>query len=242
MKQALDLENTFARAFTLMIRNWAIVVAPIAFGVLGGVLEFFAIVVILGSYTISGNGSADAMYAIHDFIEIVIMIVSACVSVVQMAFVTGMAGGAWLHGRTSLADGMHALARRLGPTVAAAAILFLIAVCAAALAPVTFYITVLGFVVLCIYTMASAIIGERGATDAVAESCRLALANVGPTVGVVALIAIIAFLGGLLGQLVGYVSELGGWLVAGVLQQAIVAYASLVIAGEYLKLRDREAG
>jgi hypothetical protein len=57
-----------------------------------------------------------------------------------------------------------------------------------------------------------------------------------PTLAVVALIAVIAILGGWLGSLAGRASDAGGWLVTGLLQQIIVAYSSLVIAGEYLKL------
>jgi hypothetical protein len=242
VKQARDLENTFARAFELMVRNWTIILVPIACGILGGMLEFAFSVVVLGSYTISGNGSPDALYAIHDLADIAVLVVSAFVSVVEMAFVTGMAGSAWLHGRATLADGSRALARRLGATIGASLILFAIAICAATLAPVTFYVTVVVFVVLCIYTMASVIIGEHGATDAIAESCRLALANVAPTIGVVALVVLIALAGALAGFLIGGLSELAGWLVAGVLQQIIVAYASLVIAGEYVKLSGGQTG
>ncbi|MGA8839233.1 MAG: hypothetical protein WB491_01950, partial [Candidatus Aquilonibacter sp.] len=57
-----------------------------------------------------------------------------------------------------------------------------------------------------------------------------------PTLAVVALIAVTAALGGWLGSLVGRVWELGGALATGLIGQVVVSYATLVIAGEYLKL------
>jgi hypothetical protein len=241
MKAARDLENTFARAWQLMVHNWIIVIVPLLFGIAGGLLQFL-FGALFGAFAITGNGSQDALYAIHDFVDVLILLVSTAVSLIQMAYVTGMAGGAWEHGRATLADGARPFARRFWPIVGAALLLFIIAICAATLAPATFYVTVIAFVVLCIYTMASVIIGGRGPVEGVIESCRLSAANLGPTAGVVALIVVIAALGGLIGQLLGAVSNLLGWVVAGILQQIIVAYASLVIAGEYLKLRARQVG
>jgi MFS family permease len=241
MRAARDLENTFARAWQLMVHNWIIVIVPLIFGIAGGLFEFF-LDLLFGTYAITGNGTPDALFAIHEFVDIVILLTSTGVALIQMAYVTGMAGGAWEHGRATLADGADAFARRFGSIVGAAILLFVLAICAAALAPATFFLTVIAFVVLCIYTMASVIIGEHAAVDAVLESCRLSAANLGPTAGVAALIFAIATLGGVAGQLLGSVSNLLGWVVAGILQQVIVAYASLVIAGEYLKLRGRQTG
>jgi hypothetical protein len=241
MRQARDLENTFARAWQLMVHNWIIVIVPLLFGIVGGLLEYL-LGLLFGAYAITGNGSPDALYAIHEFVDILILLISTAVALIQMAYVTGMAGGAWEHGRATLSDGANAFARRFWPVVAAALLLFIIAICAATLAAATFFLTVIAFIVLCIYTMASVIIGGRGAVEAIIESCRLATANLGPTVGVVALIVVIAGLGGLVGQLLGNVNSLLGWVIAGILQQIIVAYASLVIAGEYLKLRGRQVG
>jgi hypothetical protein len=125
---------------------------------------------------------------------------------------------------------------RLWPAAGAAALLLVIGFCAAALAPFTFGITLLVYAVFFIYTMAAAIIGERPPIAGIFESASMALANVLPTLAVVALIAVTAALGGWLGWLVGRVSELGGALATGLIGQVVVSYASLVVAGEYLKL------
>jgi hypothetical protein len=150
-----------------------------------------------------------------------------------------MAGGAWQHGKTTLRDGWGAFSHRLFPILVASGLLFLIGLCAAVLSTVTFLVPLAVYAIFFIYTMASVIIGGRGPVDAIAESCRTALSNFWPTVAVVVLIAVISLLGAWMGDLLGRVSEFAGWLVAGLLQQVIVAYASLVVAGEYLKLTDQ---
>lgn len=235
-QSARDLENTFAHAWELLSRNWILVVPGLVLALIGAGLEFLLTVVALGSYVITGNGSADAAAAAQAFMTVAVFIVSMAVSIVQMAYVTGMAGAAWQHGRTGLGDGWKALSHRLLAIVAAALLLLLVGFCAAVLSTVTFLVPLGIYAVFFIYTLASVIIGGRGSVDGIGESCRLALSNFLPTLAVVALIVLIAVGGAWLGSLVGRFWEFGGWLVAGLLQQVIVAYASLVVAGEYLKL------
>ena len=76
-----------------------------------------------------------------------------------MMVVTGMAGGAWAHGSTSLRDGWAALAHRLGAAAIAGALLLGVGFCAAALSPVTFMVPLVLYTLLFIYTMAAVVIG-----------------------------------------------------------------------------------
>jgi hypothetical protein len=237
-QSARDLENTFADAWRLLLRNPVIVLPCILIGVAGAGLEFGLSAVVLGS-SISGNGSQDALAATQTISAVALFVLSLALSLLQMAWVTGMAGAAWRHGRTTLRDGWNALSHRMLALIGASVLLLAIGLCAAALAWVTFLITLLAYLVFFIYTIASVVIGERPPIAAIVESVQIGLANILPTLGVVALIAVIAALGGWLGSLVGHITDLGGWVVAGLLQQVIVAYASLVIAGEYLKLASR---
>jgi hypothetical protein len=232
---ARDLENTFAHALSLLNRNPIIVVPCIVIAVIAGLAEF-AVSAVLGSYEISGNGSADALAAAEAFSAIVLFVVSLLLALVQMACVTGMAGAAWRHGKTTLRDAWSALSHRWLSVAGASLLMLVVGLCAAALAPVTFLITLIAYAVFFVYTMAAVVIGERAPVAAMVESARTALANVLPTLAIVGMIAAIAALGGWLGALAGRVNDLAGWLVAGILQQVIVAYASLVVAGEYLKL------
>lgn len=232
-QSAREFEHTFANAWTLLLRNPLIVGACIVTGLLAAGAQFLVEGAMAG-VAISGNGSRDALEAITTFAQIVLFVVSLAISLVQMAYVTGMAGAAWRSGRASLADGWSALSHRLPALAAATVLLLLIGICAAVLAPITFLVTLLAYAVFFIYTIAAVVIGERPPIAAIVESASLALANIMPTLGVVLIVAVIAAAGGWLGHLVGGVNEEAGWLVAGLLQQIIVAYATLVIAGEYL--------
>lgn len=238
-QSAGDLRNTFIHAWELLTRNWVLILPGIVLAVLSAALQFVLVVVIMGAVVITGNGSEDAIAASGTIVTLAVFVITMAFALAQMAYVTGMAGGAWQHGRATLRDGWDALCRRFWPIVAASALLFLIGLCAAVLSTVTFLVPLAVYAVFFIYTMASVIIGGRGPVDAIAESARVALSNFWPTVAVVLLIAVISAAGAWIGALLGHVSAFAGWLVAGVLQQVIVAYASLVVAGEYLKLTDQ---
>ncbi|HTX59352.1 MAG TPA: hypothetical protein VMH02_06690, partial [Verrucomicrobiae bacterium] len=160
----------------------------------------------------------------------------------EMAYVTGMAGAAWKHGTASLRDGWEAFERRGSEILVAIVLLFAIGLVAALLAPVTLLLSGAAYAALTIYTLAAVIIGERSALAGIAESFALAWENLWPTLAVVALVVAIAaaggWLGGWLGGLAGRASPLLAGLVAAVAQQIVVAYATLVVVGEYLKLRN----
>lgn len=230
-----EFENTFARAWTLMLRNPLIVAACIVTGLLAAGAEYLTNQM-MSSYAVSGNGSRDALAAIDALTKIVAFVVTLAVSLVQMGFVTGMAGAAWRTGRATLADGWSALSHRLLPLAAAVVLLFIMGACAAVLAPITFYVTLIAYAVFFIYTIAAVVIGERPAIAAIVQSASIALANIAPTLGIVAIVGAIVVAGAYLGHLAGGVNAQAGWLVDGLLPQIIVAYVTLVVAGEYLNL------
>ena len=223
-QSARDLENTFARAWTLLRSNPVILVP----GVVAGALQ-----------TVAGI----ALQALSDEVVLLslLVIVTLAIALAQMAYVTGMAGAAWRHERTGLRDGWNALARRWAAIAGAVLLLVAIGFCASVLGPATFGVSLMAYAVFFIYTLAAVVIGQRPPIAGIVQSAATALANFVPTVAVVALIVVIAGLGGWLGSLAGRISDAGGWLVTGLLQQVIVAYSSLVVAGEYLKLTHPSA-
>jgi hypothetical protein len=239
-QSAREFENTFVEAWTLLLRNPLIVCACIVAGLLAAGAEY-VVGALMDSYAISGNGSRDALEAISAATQIVLFVVSLFISLVQMAYVTGMAGAAWRNGRATLADGWAALAHRLVPLSGAVALLLVIGICASVLAPITFMITLIAYAVFFIYTLASVVIGERAPIAAIVQSVSLALGNVLPTIGVVAIVLVISAIAGWLGHLVGEANEEAGWLVSGLFQQIVVAYATLVVAGEYINLASNNA-
>ncbi len=231
-----DFENTFNRAWDLLRGNWIIVVPGIVLGALGGLISYALGVALASTFGIADGANPNVTYVSQIVIDLAMLVVSIFISIVQMAFVTGMAGAAWGNGRASLRDGWSAFAHQGAQVAVVVALLFIIGFCAAALAPVTFFVTLVVYAVFFIYAMAATIIGKRDGVVAIVESARLTLSNFMPTLGIVALIALIAVVGAVVGALIGRVTPVAGGLVEGVLQQIIVAYATLVVAGEYLKL------
>src|SRR5215469_9074609 len=149
---ARDLENTFVHAWELLVRNWILVLPGFVFGVLAAAVQFVLIFIVLGTFVISGNGTADAAFAAQVFIAIIMFAVTMVFALAQIIYVTAMAGGAWRTGISTFADGWDALSHRLLPVVIAAVLQFLIAICAAVLAPVTFFVSLLIYAVFFIYT------------------------------------------------------------------------------------------
>lgn len=234
-----DLENTFGRALALLARNWFIIVPGLVLGILGGALNYALLVSVLGAYTVTAGTSADSSAILHAVQALIGLAISVLVAIVQMAYVTGMAGGSWEHGRASFRDGWGAFASRALPLIAAMFLLFVLGFCAAALMAPTIYLSVLAYIVFFIYTFAAVIIGGDGPIEAIVESVRLAFSNFWPTLAVVGLIIAISWIGAGIGSLIDRVNPFAGGIVADILAQVIVAYATLVIVGEYLKLRNR---
>lgn len=221
-QSARDFESTFAHAYTLLVRNPIIVVPGVVIGLIAAAAEEAVQLFTESAFVFFG--------------DIAIFAIALALTLVQMAYVTGMAGGAWRHERTNLRDGWEALAHRAVPAAGAGALLLFMGFCAAVLAEPTLGLTLLAYAVFFVYTMASVVIGGRAPIAGIVESASTATKNVLPTIGVVALIAVIAALGGWLGSLAGHLSDVVGWIVSGLIQQVVVAYATLVVAGEYLKL------
>jgi hypothetical protein len=217
-----DFENTFAHAWTLLVRNPVIVLPGIVLGIAAAAAEEAIELVSFDAYELLGALAAFAL--------------ALAFALVQMAIVTGMSGDAWRHEKTSLRHGWDALAHRVVAAAGAGLLLFVLGFCAAALAPATLGITLIAYAVFFVYTMAAVVIGERAPIAAIVESANTALKNILPTVGVIALIGVIAALAGFLGGFAARFSDVAGWLVSGLIQQVVVAYATLVVAGEYLKL------
>lgn len=234
-----DLENTFARALALLGRNWFIIVPGLILGLLGGILHYVVVVSFLGAYTVTAGTNTDAIAILRATQMLLGLAISVLVAIVQMAYVTGMAGGSWEHGRARFRDGWTAFAHRALPLVAAMFLLFVLGFCAAVLIAPTIYLSLLAYIVFFVYTMAAVIIGGDGPIEAILESVRLAFANFLPTLAVVGLIVAMAWIGAGIGGLIDRVNPFVGGIVAAILAQVIVAYVTLVIVGEYLKLRNR---
>jgi hypothetical protein len=238
-----DLENTFARAFVLLVRNWSIVIPGLVLGAIGFGLGFAILALVGGTVAIGGVAGNEAVSTLPEelmsILAAVVAVILALVTLIcEMAYVTGMAGAAWKGGTARLRDGYEAFRGRGTQIFIAIVLLSLAGFVAAVLAPVTLLLSAAAYAIFSIYTMAAVIIGNRSALEGIAESCRLAWKNILPTLAVVLLVVLVAAAGGWIGGTLGRLAPIVSGLLEALVQQIVVAYATLVIAGEYLKLRE----
>ncbi len=242
-QSARDLESTFLRAWQLLLANPIVMLPGLIVAIVAAAVESYVFAPWASSIAItSTSGDANVGLAARSVESALYLAFAMVVYIAQVSFVTGMAGAAWERGRATLRDGWQAFARRGVQTLLAMALMLLIGLVAAAFAPVTFLLTLIAYVVFIIYTMPAVIIGGDDPVAGIAESCRLALGNLLPTVAVVAIIALLAWLSGALANAVSAFSPLGAAFISLVVEQVVVAYAMLVVTGEFLKLRTAPGG
>jgi hypothetical protein len=230
------MSEVFRGAWVLLRRNPIIVVPSIIVALVSAALEHVLSVSGVASWDFFANLDAQGTGAFWMFlgtiVELGIRILGALVAI---AFTVGMAGAAWSNGRATLADGLAALRRDWFQALLALGVLFLIGLAAAALLVPTFGISVLLYMVFLLYTMPGVIVGDRSATEATIESIQLAARNFGVTLAVVLLIVVLAIVGGIAGDALGRVPLLGT-IIDWIVMEAVVAYAMLVVVGEYVRL------
>jgi hypothetical protein len=233
--QTPTVENIFSRAWELLSRNWAIIVPGVVVGLVVGVITgIFTLMQPAGepigvvSAVANGIGSFAA--------SLIVAVVAVAGYIVTQCYTAGMAGAAWARGTTTLADGARALTEDGGNVLMAAVGLFVCGVVAAILAIPTLGISFLVFYLFTMYTIAAAVVGNRRGFDALRESFAIARAKFGTTLIIGILLFLLSLVGGIIGHLFSYAPLLGP-IVSAVITQIIVAYATLVIVGEYLILR-----
>lgn len=233
-----EVRSTFAGAWSLLRHNWLIVVPSLAVGAVSGAIAYVLESSGALSWTFFGDLDASGPGAFWlYFATIVAFGWRIFGALVAIAFTTGMAGAAWERGTAALSDGATAFRREGLQVLAALVLLFVLGLVASALVVPTFGISVLAYMVFFIYTMPAVVVGDRPATEALIDSIRLAARNLGTTLLVVILIVALAVAGGFIGSAAGRIPFLGD-VVAWLIMEAVVAYATLVVVGEYLKLRE----
>jgi hypothetical protein len=211
------VENLFARAWDLLAKNPIIIVPGIVIGVLAGILNAFA-VGLLGLYL----GAA------------VLLAVGVFANLLNTSYTVGMAGAAWERGTTTLEDGTSAWNRDAGRLLAA---LLLIALIGIVLAVLTFGLAWIVFLFFAIYAIPAVVLSGLGVVDALKQSFTIATKRFVPTLIIVAVIFVLSLIAGFIGMALHAIPFLGP-IVSAVIVQTTVAYATLVIAGEYLAIRN----
>lgn len=187
-------------------------------GVLAG-LAMYGVRRILENYQLTGSGDANVGYASLAVLIAGMLTVAIAAALVQFALLSG----------------------RPGRTVPTGIAVLALGICAALLGPITFFIAMAIFAGACLYAVRAAADG-RSMADAIAESCRVALAAPGPTAAAVGTIAAGIALGAIVAAVLAGPVPLAGDLVAGILGQSAVGYAAPQIAATYLKLQPGPGG
>jgi hypothetical protein len=237
MQSSEDLGNTFTRSWELLSNNWVIIVPAVVIAVVAGIAV--AVIGLFGAASTVGFGAAGmgaAGLGAAMLTAVLLGIVLLVASILTFAYTTGMAGAAWRTGTATLADGAAAFSEDMGSLLSAIVLLVIIGLVAVVLTPFTLGLSVLAFWLFTVYTFASVVVGKRSGTEALAESVRIAAKNFLPTLVVVVLIGVAALIAGAVGAIFGHIPLLGQ-IVQYVIAQSVAAYGTLVIVGEYLKLR-----
>jgi hypothetical protein len=236
MRTSPGIAATLARAWDLLRRNWIIIVPSV---VIGAVSAAAATVLARSgwlSWQFFGGLNDQGPGAYWSFLAAVVaMALRLVVAVIAMAFTAGMAAAAWTRGRAVFADGTAVFRRNGLHAFFALLLLTLIGIFAAALLLPTFGLSVLAYMTFMLYAMPAVLVGNRGAVDGIVESIGIAWRSFGVTFVLVLLIVALAIAGGMLGNLLEHLPFLGA-LLNWILMEAMVAYATLVVVGEYLQL------
>lgn len=233
--QQPTVENLFGRAWELLSRNWVIIVPGVVVGVVVGVISG-----VFNLMQAPDDTAGVAMSLTHGFAAFVSTVVIAVVAVagyiVTQCYTAGMAGAAWARGTTALADGAQAVNEDAGNVFMAGLGLLLVGIVAALLIIPTLGLSIAAFYLFTLWTIPAAVIGNQRGFDSLKESFTITKSRFGTTLIIGVLLALLQLVGRFIAHLFAFAPLLGP-IVAAIISQMVVAYAMLVIVGEYLVLR-----
>lgn len=235
--QAPTVENVFARAWDLLTRNWIIIVPGIVVGLVVGIISGVFSMNQPDAYGEPSGAAMSLAYGAGAFVStLVLALVAIAGYIVTQCYTAGMAGAAWRRGLTTLADGSRAVHDDAGNVLVAAVYLFLVGIVAVVLAPFTLFLSLFAFYLFTLYTIAAAVVGNRPGYYALRESFAIARARFTTTLIVGLVLGALQIIGRLIAHIFSFAPLLGP-VIAAIIAQIVVAYAVLVIVGEYLVLR-----
>lgn len=232
MTEPKPIESIFGRSWELLRTNWVIIVPGIIIGVIVGVIAWL----IVPRGAIDPNApSLGAVFA-RAGSGIIMGLVAIVAAIANQAYTVGMAGAAWERGTTTLADGTRSFETDAGRIVMTALGMFLLGIVAVILAIPTLGLAFLAFYLFTLYAMPAAIVGNRPGWSSISESFTIATRRFVPTLILGVLIFLITIVFSIATAPL-YIIPFLGPIVAHIVTQAVIAYAVLVVVGEYLNLR-----
>lgn len=235
--QTPTVENIFARSWDLLTRNWVIIVPGVVVGLIVGLVSGGYSMTQPDTYGEPTGMATSFAYGAAGFVsDLVLAAVAIAGYIVTQCYTAGMAGAAWRRGTTTLSDGSRAVHDDAGNVFVAGIGILLCGIVAVILVPFTLFLSVFAFYLFTLYTIAAAVVGERRGFDALRESFAIARARFGTTLIVGVLLGLLQLVGRGIAGVFGYTPLLGP-VIGAIISQIVVAYAMLVIVGEYLVLR-----
>ena len=231
--QTVTAENVFARSWALLSQNWVIILPGLIVAIIAGVLT----ALLTPQTTYVGDNSTVTVTNVNFLSSFLVAIIGILAAIITISFTTGMAGAAWQTGKTSLTDGSAAFSREGGHVFTAMIFLIIVGIVGALLAPFTIGLSILVLFFLFPYTMAAAVIGNFGGIDALRESYRIATQHISTTIIIIVVAGVIAFCGALVAGLLHAIWLIGP-LISEIINQAVLAYLTLVLVGVYLGYRN----
>ncbi|MGD0471778.1 MAG: hypothetical protein ABSB70_00980 [Candidatus Velthaea sp.] len=231
--QSDSVENIFARAWSLLTKNPVIIVPGLVVGIVVGIIQ-----ALIAPHQQVVDASGDTVAAVAGAGRVVASAtISAIVGVlaflVTETYTTGMAGAAWQTGITSLADGRASFREDAGRLLAAVLLIAVVGIVAAVLTLGLGWLVVLFF---SIYVVPAVVLDNYSAVPAFRLSASIAMKRALPTIIIIVLLFVIGLVLGLVLLPLAFIPFLGP-LVTAIVSQAVTAYATLVIVGEYLNAR-----
>ncbi|HZO93532.1 MAG TPA: hypothetical protein VFB22_07160 [Candidatus Baltobacteraceae bacterium] len=233
------VESIFSRSWDLLQRNWIIVVPGIVIGIVMGVLRTLLTPSVTYT-TIGGTTVTTGSLGAGLLSGLLLACLGLIAFIANQAYTTGMAGAAWMRGTTDLSDGAAAFQRDAGNVLVTFIGLILLGIVAGVLAIPTLFLSLFVFFVFVLYAFPAAVVGNVPGFGAIAESFRITMARFVPTLVLGILIFVMSIIAGIIGAALHFIPFLGP-IVGQILMQIVVAYATLVVVGEYLNLRGSGA-
>jgi hypothetical protein len=223
----------------LLTRNWIIIVPGIVIGLIVGIVNDLLVPPqTYGDPTT--NIGATSQHAASVVSGTIASIVSIAGFVITQCYTVGMAGAAWARGRTTLGDGAAALREDAGHVLVAAIGLFVLGIVAVVLVPFTLFLSLFVYYLFMLYVIPAAVVGNLPGMKAIGESVAIARSKFGTTLLIGIVLGAIALLGNVIALIFAFAPLLGP-IISALITEIVVAFASLVLVGEYLNLRGTSA-
>ncbi len=237
---ALDMEpesidTVLRRSWRVFRANPTILVPGLAVGIALGVLAaIFAIPPLPPGAVLTPE--LQARYALAFVLASAATVLAY---VMNVAYTTGMAAAAWQRGTAMYADGARAFTRDGRNILVASLGLLAIFAVAVVLAIPTFFLSLLATVLFFMYAIPAAVVDDLPGIAALQRSARMTWRRLLPSLAIVAVLAGVEILAQLLGGLLQPI-PFAGPIALAIMQQAVAAFATIVVVGEYINLQSAE--